>query len=82
MQGIELKEFQIECVNKLLDATTVGEKKEVLVQAPTGSGKTIILLEYIKEYIEENNNTIFVWLTPGKRRTWRTEQRENDEVFA
>ncbi len=68
MQGIELKEFQVECVNKLLDATTVGEKKEVLVQAPTGSGKTIILLEYIKEYIEENNNTIFVWLTPGKRR--------------
>lgn len=66
MQGIELKEFQIECVNKLLDATTVGIKKEVLVQAPTGSGKTIILLDYIEEYIEENPNTIFVWLTPGK----------------
>lgn len=66
MQGIELKEFQIKCVNKLLDATTIGLKKEILVQAPTGSGKTIILLEYIKEYIEENKNTIFVWLTPGK----------------
>ena len=66
MQGIELKEFQIECVNKLLDATTVGLKKEVLVQAPTGSGKTIILLDYIQEYGEENKNTIFVWLTPGK----------------
>ena len=66
MQGIELKEFQINCVNKLLDATTVGNKKEILVQAPTGSGKTIILLDYIQEYIEENKNTIFVWLTPGK----------------
>ena len=66
MQGIELKEFQINCVNKLLDVTTVGTKKEVLVQAPTGSGKTIILLDYIEEYIEENKNTIFVWLTPGK----------------
>lgn len=66
MQGIELKEFQIDCVNKLLDATTVGKKQEVLVQAPTGSGKTIILLDYIQEYIEENRNTIFVWLTPGK----------------
>ena len=66
MQGIELKEFQINCVNKLLDATTVGLKKEILVQAPTGSGKTIILLKYIEEYIEENSNTIFVWLTPGK----------------
>lgn len=66
MQDIELKEFQINCVNKLLDATTVGNKKEVLLQAPTGSGKTIILLDYIKEYLEENKNTIFVWLTPGK----------------
>ena len=66
MQGIELKEFQINCVNDLLNATTVGDKREVLVQAPTGSGKTIILLEYIKEYIEENRNIIFVWLTPGK----------------
>ncbi|MDE6284874.1 MAG: DEAD/DEAH box helicase family protein, partial [Bacilli bacterium] len=66
MQGIKLKEFQIDTVNKLLDATSVGDKKEVLVQAPTGSGKTIILLSYIEEFLKENNKTIFVWLTPGK----------------
>ena len=48
MQGIKLKEFQIDIVNKLLDATSVGIKKEVLVQAPTGSGKTIILVSYIE----------------------------------
>lgn len=66
MQGIELKEFQRDCVNKLLNATTVGNKKEILVQAPTGSGKTIILLDYIEEYFRENKNNIFVWLTPGK----------------
>ena len=50
MQNIELKEFQINTVNKLLDATSIGDKKEVLVQAPTGSGKTIILLSYIEVY--------------------------------
>lgn len=66
MQGISLKKFQINTVNKLLDATSVGIKKEVLVQAPTGSGKTIILLSYIEEYFKENKNTLFVWLTPGK----------------
>ena len=66
MQGISLKKFQIDTVNKLLDATSVGTKKEVLVQAPTGSGKTIILLSYIEEYFKENKNTLFVWLTPGK----------------
>ena len=57
MQGIELKEFQIDCVNKLLDATTVGNKKEILVQAPTGSGKTIILLDYIVY----SNVTLLKW---------------------
>lgn len=66
MQGIKLKDFQINTVNKLLDATSIGSKKEVLLQAPTGSGKTIILLSYIEEYIKENNKMVFVWLTPGK----------------
>jgi len=66
MQGISLKKFQIDTVNRLLDASSVGTKKEVLVQAPTGSGKTIILLSYIEEYFKENKNTLFVWLTPGK----------------
>src|SRR5690554_5146735 len=66
MQGISLKDFQIKTVNKLLDYTTVGDRKEVLLQAPTGSGKTIILLSYIEEYLEENKNTVFVWLTPGR----------------
>lgn len=66
MQGIKLKDFQIKTVNKLLDATSIGTKKEVLVQAPTGSGKTIILVSYIEEYLKESNKTIFVWLTPGK----------------
>ena len=66
MQNVKLKEFQIKCVNQLLDATTVGDKKEILLTAPTGSGKTIILLSYIEEYFSDDKNTIFVWLTPGK----------------
>ena len=66
MQNIKLKDFQIDIVNKLLDATSVGSKKEVLLSAPTGSGKTIILLSYIEEFFKENDKTIFVWLTPGK----------------
>src|SRR5699024_8199418 len=66
MKGIKLKKFQLDTVNKLLDATSIGTKKEILVQAPTGSGKTIILLSYIEEYFKENKNVLFVWLTPGK----------------
>ena len=66
MQNIRLKEFQINTVNQLLDATSIGNKREVLLSAPTGSGKTIILLSFIEEYFKENKKSIFVWLTPGK----------------
>lgn len=66
MQLVKPKDFQIKTVNKLLDTTSVGEKKEVLLQAPTGSGKTVILLSYIEKFLEEDSKTLFVWLTPGK----------------
>ena len=65
MQKINLKDFQVETVNKLLNATQ-NSKKEILLEAPTGSGKTIILLSFIEEYLSLNNKTIFIWLTPGK----------------
>lgn len=65
MQKINLKDFQVETVNKLLNATQKF-KKEILLEAPTGSGKTIILLSFIEEYLSLNNKTIFIWLTPGK----------------
>ncbi len=66
MQLVKPKDFQIKTVNRLLDATSVGKKKEVLLQAPTGSGKTVILLSYIERFLEEDSKTLFVWLTPGK----------------
>ncbi len=66
MQNIKLKEFQLNTVNDLLDASSVGTKREILLSAPTGSGKTIILLSYIEEYLKEDRKTMFVWLTPGK----------------
>lgn len=65
MVDIKLKDFQERCVQELLKQTKIGEKKEILIQAPTGSGKTIILLEYIDRFLSENKNYVFVWLTPG-----------------
>ena len=39
----------------------------ITVKAPTGAGKTIILIKYIDEYLNNtDNNTAFVWLCPGK----------------
>ena len=39
----------------------------ISLQAPTGSGKTIILIDFIEEYLTKiNSRTAFIWLCPGK----------------
>ena len=65
--NINLFDFQEEAVLNLIDLTTGNHKQVVTVKAPTGSGKTIILINYIDEYLSNvNKNTAFVWLCPGK----------------
>ncbi len=63
-----LFEFQEKCVNFLLDKTSApGSKETIMVKAPTGSGKTIILIDFIDEYLSRvNRKTAFLWLCPGK----------------
>ena len=62
-----LFEFQEDCVNYLLEATSISTKDTTIVKAPTGAGKTIILLDYIDKYISTiNENIVFIWLCPGK----------------
>lgn len=65
---INLFEFQEKAVIKLIDATTKVDAKEiVLMKAPTGSGKTIILIDYIDKYLSNiDKKTAFIWLCPGK----------------
>lgn len=65
--NIELFEFQEKAVINLLDLTIGNHKQVVTVKSPTGSGKTIIMINYIDEYLSNvNKNTAFVWLCPGK----------------
>ena len=82
MVNIKLKDFQIETIGKLLKATSFGIKQEILVKAPTGSGKTILLLAYIEEYLAQFSNTVFVWLTPRTRRIRRTKSKKATEIFS
>lgn len=65
---IKLFDFQEQAVLKLLDLTAKQTSKQtVVMKAPTGSGKTIILIDYVDEYLTNvNNNTAFIWLCPGK----------------
>ncbi len=65
---INLFDFQEDTVVKLLDFTTDGNSKQtIVIKAPTGSGKTIILIGFADEYLNKvNSNTAFIWLCPGK----------------
>lgn len=81
MIGIKLKEFQEKCVEELLEQTVFGEKREILLQAPTGSGKTVILLEYIDKYLLENQNYVFVWLTPGSGELEEQSMKKMNELL-
>ena len=65
--NINLFDFQERAVLNLIDLTADGRKPTVTVKSPTGSGKTIILINYIDEYLNKiNSKTAFIWLCPGK----------------
>ena len=70
MGGIALKlfPFQENAVLNLIDLTvSPGSKQVIVMKAPTGSGKTVILLEYIDEYLfRVDSNTAFIWFCPGQ----------------
>lgn len=41
------------------------DHKEMVLYAPTGSGKTVMVSKFIDDYLDENPNTVFLWLCPG-----------------
>ena len=65
---INLFDFQEQTVIKLVDLTAnKNSKQTITVKAPTGAGKTIILIDYIEKYLcNVDSNTAFIWLCPGK----------------
>lgn len=66
--SINLFDFQEQAIMKLIDLTSKADSKQTIVmKAPTGSGKTIILIDYIDTYLTNiSDNTAFIWLCPGK----------------
>ena len=59
-----LKDFQEDAKEGLLEALASG-KKDITMQAPTGSGKTIILCKMVEDYLATVSNKAVIWLTPG-----------------
>ena len=66
--AIDLFDFQEKAVIRLLDIVTDSRSKQTItVKSPTGSGKTIILIDFVEEYLTKiNSRTAFIWICPGK----------------
>ena len=65
--NIKLFDFQEKAVINLIDLSIGSHKQTITVKSPTGSGKTIILINYICNYLDKiDKNTAFIWLCPGK----------------
>lgn len=75
-------EFQNDCVEFLIGKTAAVNSKQVItVKAPTGAGKTVILIKYIDEYLKNTNgNTAFIWLCPGKGNLEEQSKDRMDEL--
>ena len=62
---IKLANFQLTAIKSLLESMEE-PCREIVLKSPTGSGKTIILTNFMDEYIKGHGKTVFIWLTPGK----------------
>jgi len=62
-----LFEFQEDCINFLLEeCQKANSLQTITIKSPTGSGKTVILLGFIDEYLDNlDQNACFIWLCPG-----------------
>lgn len=67
MSNFTLFEFQERVVQELIEHTVNDNKKQtIVVKSPTGSGKTIILANFVDQYLNINQKTAIIWLCPGK----------------
>ena len=69
----ELKRYQEKAVEKLISRTKELfeenlDKRTIVFQAPTGSGKTFMLSKYIEQIIDEleDKDLVFLWISIGK----------------
>ena len=80
---MQLKDYQNTAIKKLLTRSKElleqsGEKK-IIFKAPTGSGKTIMTAEYLKQLIDEREITkqlSFIWTAPRKLHTQSKQKLE------
>lgn len=78
MFKIDLLDFQDKHEENLLKKCA--DHEEMVLYAPTGSGKTVIACKFIDDYLDENPNTVFLWLCPGAGGLQKQSQESFEEV--
>ena len=63
MFNAKLYDFQAKHEESLLNKCA--DHEEMILCAPTGSGKTVLVCKFIDDYLDENPDTVFLWLCPG-----------------
>lgn len=62
----KLKEFQDKAIKNIVSLLEDEKKTEIVMQSPTGSGKTIILSLAIRDYLNaDTGKHCFFWFSPG-----------------
>jgi len=74
----DIVDFQTTHVESLLKKCA--DHEEVVLCAPTGSGKTVIASRFIDEYLDENPDTVFLWLCPGAGGLEKQSQQTFEEL--
>lgn len=74
----DIIEFQTKHEDGLL--RKCADHKEVVLYAPTGSGKTVLVCRFIDDYLDENPNTVFLWLCPGAGSLEKQSQRTFEDL--
>lgn len=72
-----LCDFQTEHEENLLNKCA--DHEEMVLYAPTGSGKTVMVCKFIDDYLDENPDTVFLWLCPGAGGLHKQSQDSFDE---
>lgn len=78
MFNAEPYDFQTVHVENLL--RKCADHEEIVLYAPTGSGKTVMVCKFIDDYLDENPNTVFLWLCPGAGGLAKQSQDSFEEV--
>lgn len=74
-----LYKFQVQHEESLLNKCA--DNDEIVLYAPTGSGKTVLSCKFIDDYLDENPNTVFLWLCPGAGGLQKQARDSFDEVM-